>query len=234
NDQPICPFKYFILGDEPSIYDLPIAPAFRVFTAPIQDPTVIKNGQGIFRLKRDVYNGVTTNQSLLSILCKYPLHNRHANIKDATTCHPIFSVGGELITLAKSAFILCEMIEWNYPALSPNTPTYAETNTPSTSGNKHRKQNEFKRIAENSIPIILQPKISIKHLPIEYLLPIILPLHQQSSHSGLSSHIDKGKQPATLEKYMRTASITTNNNFIPNHNTTATPHEYSDQSDASE
>ncbi|RIB17151.1 hypothetical protein C2G38_2188137 [Gigaspora rosea] len=275
NDQPICPFKYFILGDEPSIYDLLIAPAFEVFTTPIQDPTVIKNGQGIFRLKRDVYNGVTTNQSLLSILCKYPLHNRHANIKDATTCHPIFSVGGELITLAKSAFILCEMIEWNYPALSPNTPTYAETNTPSTSGNKHRKQNEFKRIAENSIPIILQPKISIKHLPIEYLLPIILPLHrtpstpepsstsgpstsipstsseplsisnssllsiisstpEQSSHSGLSSHIDKGKQPATLEKYMRTASITTNNNFIPNHNTTATPHEYSDQSDASE
>ncbi|CAG8564662.1 9193_t:CDS:2, partial [Gigaspora rosea] len=87
NDElnPICPFKYFILGDEPSIYDLPIAPAFGVFTAPIQDPTVIKNGQGIFRLKKDVYNGVTTNQSSLSILCKYPLHNRHANIKDATT-----------------------------------------------------------------------------------------------------------------------------------------------------
>ncbi|RIB02258.1 hypothetical protein C2G38_2291960 [Gigaspora rosea] len=190
NDQPICPFKYFILGDEPSIYDLPIAPAFGVFTAPIQDPTVIKNGQGIFRLKKDVYNGVTTNQSSLSILCKYPLHNRQANIKEATTRHPIFSVGGELITLVKSAFILCEMIEWNYPALLSNTPIYAETNTPSTS--------------------------------------------EQSSHPGLSSHIDNGKQPATLEKYMRTPSITTNNNFIPNHNTIATPHEYSDQSDASE
>lgn len=59
------------LGDEPSIYDLPIVPAFGVFTAPIQDPTVIENDQGIIRLKRDVYNGVTANpryQSSASIL----------------------------------------------------------------------------------------------------------------------------------------------------------------------
>ncbi|KAF0479130.1 hypothetical protein F8M41_023881 [Gigaspora margarita] len=32
------------------------------------------------------------------------------------------------------------MIEWNYPALSTNTPSYAETNTPSTSGNKRRSR----------------------------------------------------------------------------------------------
>ncbi|CAG8698865.1 1507_t:CDS:2, partial [Gigaspora rosea] len=184
------PLNISSLSDEPSIYDLPIAPAFGVLTAPIQNPTVIENGQGIFRLKRDVYNGVTTNQSSLSILCKYPLHNRYANIKDATTRRPIFSVGGELITLAKSAFILCKTIEWNYPALSSNTLSYAETNTPSTS--------------------------------------------EQSSHPGPSSHIDKGKQPTTLEKDTKTPSITTNNNFILNHNTTTTPHEYSDRLDASE
>ncbi|CAG8826548.1 15773_t:CDS:1, partial [Gigaspora margarita] len=50
-----------LLGDEPSIYDLPITPTFEVFTAPIQDPIVIENGQKIFKLKRDVYNGITTN-----------------------------------------------------------------------------------------------------------------------------------------------------------------------------
>ncbi|CAG8822486.1 31051_t:CDS:1, partial [Gigaspora margarita] len=64
----------------------------------------------------------------------------------ATTHHPIFSVGGELITLAKSASILCEMIEWNYPALLPNTPSYAETNIPSTSGNKCRRQNGLEQL----------------------------------------------------------------------------------------
>ncbi|CAG8842371.1 39905_t:CDS:1, partial [Gigaspora margarita] len=54
-----------------------------------------------------------------------------------TTTHcPLFSVRDELITLAKSVFIFCEMIEWNNFALSLNTQLYAETNTPSTSGNK--------------------------------------------------------------------------------------------------
>ncbi|CAG8852384.1 372_t:CDS:1, partial [Gigaspora margarita] len=108
----------------------------------------------------------------------YPLHNRHANVKDATTRRPIFSVGGELITLAKSAFILYEMIEWNYPALSPNTPSYTETNTPSTSGNKRRRQDGLEQSQNNSIPIILQPRISIKNLPSDSLVPIILPLHR--------------------------------------------------------
>ncbi|KAF0520625.1 hypothetical protein F8M41_016178 [Gigaspora margarita] len=83
----------------------------------------------------------------MSILCKYPLH-QHANVKDATTCHPIFFVRDELITLSKFGFIFYEMIEWNYSALSPNTPLYAETNTPSTSSNKRKKQDELERIIE--------------------------------------------------------------------------------------
>ncbi|CAG8688109.1 22245_t:CDS:2 [Gigaspora margarita] len=208
------PLNISSLGDEPSIYDLPIAPAFGVFTAPIQDPTVIENGQGIFRLKRDVYNGVTANQSSLSILCKYPLHNRHATVKDATTRRPIFS---------------------NYSALSPNTPSYAQTNTPSTSDNKRRRQDELERVAENSIPIILQPRISIKNIRSDSLVPIILPLHRLIRQLQNNPHIPdflptliKANKPTTLEKDMRTPSITTNNNFIPNHNTTVTPHEYSD------
>ncbi|CAG8808068.1 734_t:CDS:1, partial [Gigaspora rosea] len=41
------------LSDESSIYDLPIAPAFGIFTDPIQNSAVIKNSQGILRLKRD-------------------------------------------------------------------------------------------------------------------------------------------------------------------------------------
>ncbi|CAG8833943.1 22116_t:CDS:1, partial [Gigaspora margarita] len=61
----------------------------------------------------------------------------------------------ELITLAKSAFILCKMIEWNYPAPSSNIPLYAETNTPSTSSNKCRRQDGLEQSQNNSIPIIL-------------------------------------------------------------------------------
>ncbi|RIB02259.1 hypothetical protein C2G38_2228333 [Gigaspora rosea] len=223
------PLNISSLGDEPSIYDLPIAPAFGVFTAPIQDPIVIKNSQGIFRLKRDVYNGVTTNQSSLSIFCKYPLHNRHANVKDATSRRPIFSVRGELITLAKFAFILCEMIEWNYPALSSNIPSYAETNTLSTSsvsstpGPPSTSGPSTSKPSTSSEP----PSPSNSSLPSK-----ISSTPEQSLHPGPSSHIDKGKQPATLEKDTNTPTITTNNNFTPNCNTTL--HEYSDQSDASE
>ncbi|RIB25301.1 hypothetical protein C2G38_2166309 [Gigaspora rosea] len=225
------PLNISSLSDEPSIYDLPIAPAFGVLTAPIQNPTVIENGQGIFRLKRDVYNGVTTNQSSLSILCKYPLHNRYANIKDATTRRPIFSVGGELITLAKSAFILCKTIEWNYPALSSNTLSYAETNTPSTSG-----ASSTPGPLSTSGPSTSKPSTSSEPpSPSNSSLPSkISSTPEQSSHPGPSSHIDKGKQPTTLEKDTKTPSITTNNNFILNHNTTTTPHEYSDRLDASE
>ncbi|CAG8822321.1 713_t:CDS:2, partial [Gigaspora rosea] len=44
------------------------------FTGPIQNPAVIENGQGIFRLKRDVYNGVTGNQSSLSVPSSQQTH----------------------------------------------------------------------------------------------------------------------------------------------------------------
>lgn len=50
------PLNISSLGDEPTIYDLPIAPAFGFFTAPIQDPAITENEQGIFCLKKDVYN----------------------------------------------------------------------------------------------------------------------------------------------------------------------------------
>ncbi|CAG8528395.1 6851_t:CDS:2 [Racocetra fulgida] len=140
------PLNVCSLGDDPTIYDLPIAPAFGFFTAPIQDPAVTESGQDIFRLKREVYNGVTGNQSTLSILCKYPLHSRHTNVADATTRRPIFSVGGELVPLAKSAFILCETIEWNYPIASPNAHSTYENNNHLNYNNKRKRQVE--RIAE--------------------------------------------------------------------------------------
>ncbi|CAG8482428.1 44930_t:CDS:2 [Gigaspora margarita] len=141
------------LGDEPTAYDLPIAPAFGIFTAPIQDPAVSENNQGIFRLKREVYNGVTGKQSPLSVLCKYPLQTRHNNVAEATTRRPIFSVGGELVTLQKSAFILCETIEWNYIPIT-NHQSNSDPNAQSNYANKRKRQEELERIAEkfNSHP----------------------------------------------------------------------------------
>ncbi|KAF0400966.1 hypothetical protein F8M41_009498 [Gigaspora margarita] len=56
------------LDHESTAYDLLIAPAFRIFTILIQDLAVTKNNQEIFRLKREVYNGITRKQSPLSIL----------------------------------------------------------------------------------------------------------------------------------------------------------------------
>ncbi|CAG8759915.1 29050_t:CDS:2, partial [Racocetra persica] len=79
------PLNISALGNKVMIYDLPVALAFGIFTAPVQDPAVTENDQRIFRLKRDVYNGVTGNQSQISILYKYPLHNQHANVAKATT-----------------------------------------------------------------------------------------------------------------------------------------------------
>ncbi|CAG8801734.1 10900_t:CDS:2, partial [Racocetra fulgida] len=134
------PLNISALGDELMIYDLPVAPAFGIFTAPVQDPAVTENDQGIFRLKRDVYNGVTGKQSQMSILCKYPLHNRHANVAEATTRRPIFSVGGELIPLTNSAFILCETIEWNYPLFSPTSQSTSKVNAYSKQPNKRKRQ----------------------------------------------------------------------------------------------
>ncbi|RIB19518.1 hypothetical protein C2G38_2181640 [Gigaspora rosea] len=190
-----------------------------------------------------------------SEVCKYPLHNRHANIKDATIHHPIFSVGGELITLAKSAFILCEIIKkFNSHYTSTQNfykkpshrlpPANNSTFSPSGLNSEKSRINHIRDIripstpepSSTSGPSTSTPSTSLEPLSTSNssLPSIISSTPEQSSHPGLSSNIDKGKQPATLEKYMRTPSITTNNNFIPNHNTTAISHKYSDQSEASE
>ncbi|CAG8598659.1 660_t:CDS:2, partial [Gigaspora rosea] len=150
------PLNISTLGDDPTVYNLPVSSAFGIFTGPIQDPAITENGQGIFRLKRDVYNGVTGNQSPLSILCKYPLHNRFNNIVDATTHRPIFSVVGEIVPLTKSSFVLCETIEWNYPTSSHNPQTSSMPN-PQSNCNKHQRLKDLERkkpaIFDNNINI---------------------------------------------------------------------------------
>ncbi|CAG8663704.1 10130_t:CDS:2 [Dentiscutata erythropus] len=76
-----------ILQNEPNIYDLPIAPAFRIFSAPVQDPSEPHSDNAIFRLKKGVYN------------------------TEATHRRTVFSVASELIFVEKSVFVLCEAIE---------------------------------------------------------------------------------------------------------------------------
>ncbi|RIB00818.1 hypothetical protein C2G38_2299987 [Gigaspora rosea] len=122
----------------------------------VADPAVTKNNQGIFRLKREFYNGFTGKQSPLSVLCKYPLQTRHNNVAEATTRQPIFSVGGELVTLQKYAFILCKTIKWNYiPITNQSNP---DSNAQSNYANKRKRQEELERIAEkfNSHPTSTQ------------------------------------------------------------------------------
>ncbi|CAG8498003.1 21902_t:CDS:2 [Cetraspora pellucida] len=100
--------------DEPNIYDLPIAPAFGIFSAPIQDPSEPYENKAIFRLKKDVYNSVNRKNTNLSVICKYDPRGHHSSVAEASKCRSIFSVAGELVFVEKSVFVLCDAIEWNY------------------------------------------------------------------------------------------------------------------------
>ncbi|CAG8601302.1 36837_t:CDS:2, partial [Racocetra persica] len=45
-----------MLQNKSTIYDMPIAPAFRIFSVPIQDPSEPHGDNTIFHLKKEVYN----------------------------------------------------------------------------------------------------------------------------------------------------------------------------------
>ncbi|CAG8842589.1 20442_t:CDS:1, partial [Gigaspora margarita] len=94
----------------------------------------------------------------------------------ATTCHSIFSVRSELITLAKFAFILYEIIEWNYPALSPNTLSMQRPIHPLSLVISVEDKMDLNNHRTIQFPLF-QPRISIKNLLSDSLIPIILPLH---------------------------------------------------------
>ncbi|CAG8835819.1 34718_t:CDS:1, partial [Racocetra persica] len=108
------------IQNEPTIYDLPIAPAFRIFSAPVQDPSEPHGDSAIFRLKKGVYNSMNGKTTDLSVICKYNPKGRHSNVAEATHHQTIFSVAGELIFVEKSAFVLYEAIEWNYYIMREN------------------------------------------------------------------------------------------------------------------
>ncbi|CAG8761536.1 24878_t:CDS:2, partial [Racocetra persica] len=88
--------------DFPMAFNLPISPAFGIFTATIQDPSITDNKMIIFHLKRDAYDGITTFQVTMLVLCKYDPKGHHTNIAEATKCQPIISVTRKLVTLKKS------------------------------------------------------------------------------------------------------------------------------------
>ena len=65
------PLNIMTVGDQTSKYDLPISSAFALFTAPVQDAPIAKGDKAIFRLKKDVYNTITSNNLPTSVMCKY-------------------------------------------------------------------------------------------------------------------------------------------------------------------
>ncbi|CAG8833393.1 20313_t:CDS:2, partial [Gigaspora margarita] len=190
-----------------------------IFTAPIQDPAVTENNQGIFRLKREVYNGVTGKQSPLLVLCKYPLQTRYNNVAEATTRQPIFSVGGELATLQKSAFILCETIE------QEELERIAEkfNSHPTSTNNLHRNSSQKPPCNPSTKP--MQSNTTPNQTRIDQLRATLEQVKASGSSSKQNSYnicteeqIDKGKRPATFN-----TNININSEYIPSNNDPNTP-----------
>lgn len=125
------------------MYNLPVAPAFGIFTAPIQGTSISQGSQVAFQLKKNVYNGMASRQIPKSVTCRYDPDVRHLYVRDATTQNVIFSVAGEIVTLETSIFILGEAIEWNYP---PNSKSQATSK--GSQRNKRSKDEELEKIAE--------------------------------------------------------------------------------------
>ncbi|CAG8449862.1 22519_t:CDS:2 [Gigaspora rosea] len=131
------PLNILTLGNFPTIHDLPVSPAFGVFTGHVQDTSTIESKTAAFRLRRDAYDGVTSLKVTMSILCKYEPAGRHQNVSDATQRQPIFSVAGELVMLKKSVCILCDVIKWSNPNQN--------TGNPKTSDNKQILKDKKRR-----------------------------------------------------------------------------------------
>ncbi|CAG8803837.1 6556_t:CDS:2, partial [Racocetra persica] len=56
------------LQNKPNIYDLPIVPAFRNFSAPVQDPSEPHGDNAIFHLKKGIYNSINGKTTNLSVI----------------------------------------------------------------------------------------------------------------------------------------------------------------------
>lgn len=94
------------MNDFASMYDLLVSLAFGVFTASVQDSSILEGENVIFWLKREAYDGVIASRVMMLVMCKYDLKGRHANVADATEKHPIFSVAGKLVPL-KKMYVFC-------------------------------------------------------------------------------------------------------------------------------
>ncbi|CAG8722066.1 1972_t:CDS:2, partial [Ambispora leptoticha] len=137
------------LQNEPTIYDLPIAPAFGIFSAPVQDPSEPHGDSAIFRLKKGVYNSMNGKTTDLSVICKYNPNPKghHSNVAEATHRRTIFSVAGELIFVEKSVFVLCEAIEWNYYVMRENSKSQSCDETEHVK-KKRKRDEELAKIAK--------------------------------------------------------------------------------------
>ncbi len=142
-----------VVGDQTSKYDLPISSVFELFTDPVQDAPIAEGDKAIFRLKKDVYNTITSNNLPTSVMCKYNPAGWFSNVSDAAARRPIFSVGGEIIPLKKSLCILPEVIEWNYPFLdNQRTQQINEMGDQNSPPSKRQRRDELERTAQKFEP----------------------------------------------------------------------------------
>ncbi|CAG8487262.1 13423_t:CDS:2 [Racocetra fulgida] len=116
--------------------------------AAVQNLSTSDGENTFFRLKRDAYDSITASQVAMSVLCRYDLKGRYANVADATKRQPIISVAGELVTLKKSVCIVCDVIEWSYS--NQETSKTGEDNA--SMKNRRMRNEELEKLVEKLDP----------------------------------------------------------------------------------
>ncbi|CAJ0769062.1 6254_t:CDS:1, partial [Entrophospora sp. SA101] len=80
-----------MLGDMPSIEDLPISPLFGMATGPCSTPPRSQDGGSYFTLSHKTYSAITGTYVVMDIPCLYdPDNSRHSNVANTTNSKAIF------------------------------------------------------------------------------------------------------------------------------------------------
>src|SRR6185369_12217467 len=68
----------------------------------------------MFKLKKDIYNGLSNKTNTTKVICKYKSDQRFSkNLESALGRNNIFSAVGEIGHARENIIILCETVEWN-------------------------------------------------------------------------------------------------------------------------
>ncbi|RIB03088.1 hypothetical protein C2G38_2226075 [Gigaspora rosea] len=203
------PLNISTLGDNPTVYDLPVSPAFGVFTAPIQDPAITENGQADATTRRPIFSVAEEIVPLTKssfVLCEtikwnYPTSSHNPQTSSVTNPQSNNNKCQRLEDL--------ERIAEKFNSHSPSTH-HLYKNPPQPS---QREPNL------NSTP----PNITSEKIRINQLRSSLNNIRGQKDPSNsvvpetLNTEpvIDKGKKPSTFDN-----NININSNFASSSNTT--------------